>query len=74
MEKNFDDFSVKEAQRLAKTAAGQQLMALFQQQQGAIDPGDPKQLKQALAAFMQDPQAKKLLQQLQEASNERNGR
>ena len=34
MQKNSDDFSVQEAMRLAKTPAGQKLIALLQQEKG----------------------------------------
>ena len=77
MEKKFDEFSMREAQRLAKTDAGKQLMALFQQQHGHKIPGkdtDMEELKRSLATFMRDPKAQALLQQIQEESHGRNGR
>ena len=73
MKQNFDDFSILEAQRLASSDIGKQLIALFQQQQGAPSQ-DPAQLKQAVAAFMQDPKAQALLKKLQEENHGRNGR
>lgn len=72
MEKKSQDFSINEAQRLAKTPAGQKLMAMLQQQ-------DPEQLQQAmdraasgnykeagaiLQSLLSSPEAQKLMQQL----------
>ena len=72
MEKKSQDFSINEAQRLAKTPAGQKLMAMLQQQ-------DPQQLQQAmdraasgnykeagaiLQSLLSSPEAQKLIQQL----------
>ena len=76
MEKKFDEFSMREAQRLAKTDAGKQLMALFRQQ-GHTIPGkdaDMEALQHAIADFMRDPKAQALIQQIQEESHGRNGR
>lgn len=72
MEKNFQNFSVQEAIKLAKTDAGKQLIALLQQQNGKeiqnamaqANAGDIRQAKQALNAILQNPEAKALLQQL----------
>lgn len=74
MQKNFDDFSMQEALRLAKSDAGQQLLALLHSSHGdavrsAMDcakAGDMVQAQQALSAFLSDPQAQALLKQLQE--------
>ncbi len=70
MKQNFDEFSMREAQRLAQTDIGRQLAALFQQTQGSAisDPAkmDMEQLKKAISAFAQDPKAKALLKKLQE--------
>lgn len=82
MRKKYDDFSVQEAQRLASTPAGRQLLSLFQQQQGAVysdavkddENANMEKLKQSISAFMQDPKAKALLRQLQEEQHGRNGR
>ena len=72
MEKNFQNFSVQEAMKLAKTDAGKQLIALLQQQNGKeiqnamaqANAGDFSQAKQALNAILQNPEARALLQQL----------
>ena len=72
MEKNFQNFSVQEAMKLAKTDAGKQLIALLQQQNGKeiqnamaqANAGDIRQAKQALNAILQNPEARALLQQL----------
>ena len=72
MEKNFQNFSVQEAIKLAKTDAGKQLIALLQQQNGKeiqnamaqANVGDFRQAKQALNAILQNPEARALLQQL----------
>ena len=72
MEKNFQNFSVQEAIKLAKTDAGKQLIALLQQQNGKeiqnamaqANAGDFIQARQALNAILQNPEAKALLQQL----------
>ena len=74
MEKKFEDFSMQEAMRLAKSDAGQQLMHLIKTQHGQAarsalekaQDGDIAQAKQALQAFLSDPQAQALLRQLQE--------
>lgn len=81
MQKNFDDLSMQEAMRLANTDAGKQLIAMFKQQHNEEVPnvmqslraGDIEQVKQALAAFMSDPQTQALLAKMEE-QNERNGR
>ncbi|MBQ9837918.1 MAG: hypothetical protein IJO56_00265 [Oscillospiraceae bacterium] len=72
MQKNFNDFSMQEALRLAKTDAGQQLLALMQQQNGdqlkqAMDhaaAGNYRQASDALSALLASPQAQALIKQL----------
>ena len=72
MEKNFQNFSVQEAMRLAKSDAGKQLIALLQQQNGAqiqnameqANSGNLEQAKQTLGNILDNPQARALLQQL----------
>lgn len=75
MDQNFkfpDQFSVQEAHRLAKSPAGQQLIALLQQQGGTdfqqamnrASKGDFSQAKEALSRILADPQAQKLLKEL----------
>lgn len=64
--------TIQEARKLAQSPQGQQLAALLQQLGGtdlqqAIEKaaaGDFTQAKQAIHAVMQDPQARKLLEQL----------
>lgn len=64
--------AMQEALRLAKSPAGQQLLAMLQksggpQLQRAIDKaaaGDFEQAKQTISSLMETPEAKKLLEQL----------
>lgn len=71
MEQN-SDFSMQEAMRLAQSPAGQQLIALLQQQnsaqlQNAIHAaaaGDYQNAKNALSSLLNTPEAQELLQQL----------
>lgn len=82
MQKKLDEFSMQEAMRLAQSDAGKQLIALFQQKNGAAVQdlmqgaanGDMEEAKKSIEAFMQTPQAKALVRQLQEAHHGRNGR
>lgn len=72
MEQKFDEFSLREAMRLAKTPAGQQLMALLQQSCGselqkAMDrasAGDYAQAQQTISRLLQSPEAQALLKQM----------
>ncbi len=72
MQKNSEDFSVQEALRLAKSPAGQQLLAMLQrsdsgQLKQAMDlaaAGDYTQAKDTLSSLLSSPEAKKLLEQL----------
>lgn len=72
MEQKFDEFSLREAMRLAKTPAGQQLMALLQQSGGselqkAMDrasAGDYAQAQQTISRLLQSPEAQALLKQM----------
>lgn len=72
MQKNSEDFSMQEALRLAKSPAGQQLLAFLQssnnaQVRQAIEhaaAGDYEQAKQSVGAILASPEAKKLLEQL----------
>ena len=72
MEKKFQDFSMEDVMRLAKSPAGRQLMAMLQQ-------GDKAQLQQAmtqakggdyanasrtLSDMLSSPEAQKLLKEL----------
>lgn len=72
MEKKSQDFSIREAQRLAKSAEGQRLMQLLQQQdsgqlQRAMDAANTGNYTEAgsiLQSLLSSPEAKKLMQQL----------
>lgn len=72
MQKNSEDFSMQEALRLAKSPAGQQLLALFQQTDAdalhqAMDQaaaGDYDQVKKTMASLLASPEAQDLIQQL----------
>lgn len=72
MDKKSQDFSIKEAQRLAKTQAGQQLMALLQQKDAgqlqkvmdAANSGNYKEAGTILSALLSSPEAQSLIQQL----------
>lgn len=72
MQKNFDNFSMQEALRLAKSDAGQQLLALLQQKNGselqqAMDQaaaGDYEKVSKTLSAFLASPEAQALMKQL----------
>lgn len=72
MEQKFDEFSLREAMRLAKTPAGQQLMALLQRSCGselqkAMDrasAGDYAQAQQTISRLLQSPEAQALLKQM----------
>lgn len=72
MQKNSDDFSMQEALRLAKSPAGQQLLALLQQSDPAVlskaaeqaSAGDYSQISQTLAPILESEDVKKLLKQL----------
>lgn len=66
------DFPMEEAQRLAQSDAGQQLLALLQRSdpsrlQQAMDQaasGDYEQMKSTMATLLASPEAKKLLEKL----------
>lgn len=72
MQENSNQFLIQEALRLANTPAGQQLLALLQKNGGdglnrAMDQaaaGNYEEAKQVLSVLMEDPQARKLLEQL----------
>lgn len=72
MQKNSDDFSMQEALRLAKSPAGQQLLAMLQrsdsgQLQQAINQataGDYTKASQTISTLLSSPEAKKLLEEL----------
>ena len=68
----YHDKANQDAMRFAGTPAGQQLLNMLQQSnnpalQQAMQKaaeGDFQQAKQAMAALLQDPQIKKLLEQM----------
>jgi hypothetical protein len=77
MEKNYADFSMQEAMRLAQSEAGQQLLQLLRSNhsdaaRSALEKaqdGDLNQAKQALQAFLSDPKTQELLQKLKEGNH-----
>ena len=78
MQKNSDNFSIQEAMRLAKSDAGQQLIAMLQAQNSdslkqamsQASKGDYDKLKQTLAPLLASAEAQKLLSQLGRRSDE----
>lgn len=72
MQKNYDDFSMQQAMRMAASPAGQQLLALLkrtdsaalQQAAAQVSAGDMEKAKAALQQFMANPQAQQLLKEL----------
>lgn len=74
MRKNFDEFDLQEARRIAETDTGKQIMAMLQQNrspqlQSAMDSaktGDFGQMQQVLASLMADPNMQALMKKLQE--------
>lgn len=72
MEKKTQDFSIKEAQRLANSPAGKELIGLLRRGdsaavQKAIElaaAGDYAAAGKALNALLSSPEAQKLMQQL----------
>ena len=73
MQKNSENFSMQEALRLAKSDAGQQLLAHLQRSDGkqlqqAMEQaaaGDYEQVKKTLASLLASDEAKSLMQQLE---------
>ena len=65
------DYSMQELLRLARSPAGQQLLALLQQQNGpqlqnviaSASAGDYQKARTGLAALLDSPEAKAILQQ-----------
>ena len=72
MEKKSQDFSIKDAQRLAQTKEGQQLMHLLQQKDAnqlqkamyAANNGNYKEAGSILNSLLSSPEAQKLIRQL----------
>lgn len=81
MQKNFPEFSMEDALRLAKSDAGKQLLELLQTNHAeaasaaseSVGKGDYQQAQQALSELMADPQAKALLRLIWEEYYGRNG-
>ena len=72
MEKKSQDFSMEEVMRIAKSPAGQQLIALLQQKDSAAlaaaadhaKSGNYAQAGQTLSAMLSSPEAQKLMKEL----------
>lgn len=72
MEKNFQNFSMEEVMRLAKSPAGQQLIAMLKQKDNTkleqavsqAKGGDYAQAGQTLNALLSSPEAQKLLKEM----------
>ena len=72
MEQKSNHFSMQDALSLAKSPAGQQLLTLLQQNGGDevrqaaafASAGDYTQAKEILSGLLNDPEIKKLLNQL----------
>ena len=77
MEKNFQDFSMQEALRLAQTPAGQRLLAVLQQQYGeqlrqVIDQaaaGHYEEVQRKMTDLLSNPEAQSLLNQMRGSQN-----
>ena len=72
MAKKSQDFSMEEVMRIAKSPAGQQLMALLQQKDSTAlaeataqaKPGNYTQAGQTLSSLLSSPEAQKLMKEL----------
>lgn len=72
MQEKNQKFSMEEIMKLAKSPAGQQLMAMLKQQDSAkleqvaaqAKTGDYSQASQTLSAMLSSPEAQKLLKEL----------
>lgn len=72
MQKNSQDFSMDEIMRMAKSPAGQQLIALLKQgDTGKLEQavsqaktGDYSQASKTLSAMLSSPEAQKLMKEL----------
>ena len=71
MEKNSQEFSMQEAMRLAKSPAGQQLLAMLrqadshqlQQAMTQVSSGDYTSAQTTIQSLLENPEIQKLLQQ-----------
>lgn len=72
MEKNYQDFSMQEAMRLASSPAGRQLLALLRQSDSAqlnqamsqAAAGDYSEVQKTMSSMLSSPEAQALLKQL----------
>lgn len=72
MQKKNQDFSMEEVMKLAKSPAGQQLLAMLKAQDNAkleqaaaqAKTGDFSQASQTLSAMLSSPEAQRLLKEL----------
>ncbi len=72
MQKKSQDFSMEEVMRLAKSPAGQQLIAMLKQKDNAkleqavaqAKGGDYSHASQTLSAMLSSPEAQRLLKEL----------
>ena len=72
MEKKSQDFSIQEAQRLAKTPEGQELMRLLQAKDSVAlekamadaSAGNYKEAGKALSSMLSSPEIRQLIRQL----------
>ena len=72
MEKKSQDFSMEDVKRIAKSPAGQQLMALLQQKDSdavaqataQAKAGNYAQAGQTLSALLSSPEAQRLMKEL----------
>ena len=72
MQKNNQNFSMEEIMRLAKSPAGQQLIAMLQKQDNTkleqaaaqAKTGNYTQASQTLSAMLSSPEAQRLLKEL----------
>ena len=77
MEKNFQDFSMQEALRLAQTPAGQRLLAMLQQQYGEqlrqvinqAAAGHYEEVQRKMTDLQSNPEAQSLLNQMRGSQN-----
>lgn len=77
MQKKSEDFSVQEAMRLAKTPAGQQLLAMLRQENSdqmanimdMAKAGDMTGAGNALKHLLSDRQVKSLLKKMEDQSH-----
>ena len=74
MQKNSQDFSIQDAMRLAKSDAGQRLLAILKQSDGqqlekardSATTGDYSGAMQALSSLLEREDVRRLLKQMEE--------